>query len=116
MEQKLGRKLLPSETVDHFDRDKTNDDLDNLVLKDRAKHIREDVIRVLPVTVYCILCNKELTRKVETVNSGHRKGKAGPFCKSCAGRYSTSVQYGYTQRLSRQPRVEAEYYQLPKTR
>lgn len=37
-EQKIGRKLLPSEVVHHIDGDKTNNDPSNLVVLTRAEH------------------------------------------------------------------------------
>lgn len=38
MQEYLGRKLKPDEVVHHIDRDKTNNNLDNLVVMTRSEH------------------------------------------------------------------------------
>lgn len=38
MEQYIGRKLLPNEVVHHIDKDKTNNDISNLLLLTQSEH------------------------------------------------------------------------------
>lgn len=40
VEDRIGRKLLPDETVHHIDRDRSNNSLDNLALMTRAAHTK----------------------------------------------------------------------------
>lgn len=40
MEDRIGRKLLPDEVVHHIDRDRSNNDLNNLALMTRSAHGR----------------------------------------------------------------------------
>lgn len=44
LEEKLGRKLLPEETVDHIDEDLSNDDLSNLQVLSRAENARKSLL------------------------------------------------------------------------
>ncbi len=116
MEVHLGRKLLPDETVDHIDRDKTNDELSNLAVCSRSAHCRRDSLRVRVAEVPCAYCgilftpsksqrNKQSAEKIKVV--------AGPFCsKKCAGRYGQEVQMG-RKRLGRTA-IKKEYYREEK--
>lgn len=95
IEQHLGRFLLPDETVDHINRDFTDDRLENLQILKRADHAKLDAIRRKPVDAVCAWCNRSFT----ILNGlNHRgRGKAGPFCsRKCSGEYGTSVQNGRT--------------------
>src|SRR5690606_5867052 len=56
MEQHLGRKLKPHETVDHIDRDFTNDDITNLRVVDRSQHAKDDAKRVKYTQVEELTC------------------------------------------------------------
>ena len=44
LEEKLGRKLLPEETVDHIDEDISNDDPSNLQILSRAENSRKSLV------------------------------------------------------------------------
>jgi hypothetical protein len=44
MEKHLGRYLKPTEQVDHIDKDKTNNDISNLELKERGPHQRDHAL------------------------------------------------------------------------
>lgn len=91
-EIELKQKLKPDETVDHHDRDFTNDNLNNLKVKPRNQHTSEDASRVIVENVNCPECLKSFTPNVTQRNS---KAKAGPFCsKICAGKYGAKVQNG----------------------
>lgn len=93
MEVFIGRRLREEETVDHIDRDKTNDARENLRVIPRSQHAREDALYVSCVEGTCAWCQKRFTLSVNQRNS--RAGKAGPFCsRSCSGRYGASIQAG----------------------
>ena len=115
MENYLGRKLAQNETVDHIDRDKTNDRFENLRVITRSKHASDDNRRVKLVEITCIGCGNKALKRPNYLRSNSKQGKAGPFCsKSCAGRYGTEIQNNRRQRLPAQPTVISEYYYLEK--
>ena len=98
MEQHLGRKLGPDETVDHKDDDFTNDSLDNLQILTRVENIKK-AARLRPAEILdfkCSICNINFTLDAPTYRHNQvNNNRAGPFCsRSCAGKYSTSIQYG----------------------
>ena len=99
-------------TIDHQDRDKTNDDLDNLVVRPRSEHVKLDVTRIKVSPVLCPICGTEFIPS-KAQRSKYHSGRAGPFCsRSCAGRYGKSVQMGGPV-LTREP-IIIEKYQLDK--
>ena len=110
MEQHLGRKLLPDETVDHINRDFTDDRIENLRIVSRSQHGEDDAKRVKPVEVHCIWCNEKFYRIGSQIRHNSDSGHAGPFCKSCAGKYGKQLQMGLIKKLTPQPSVESEYY------
>ena len=120
MEQKLGRALHPvKETVDHIDRDFTNDSLENLRVVPMGKHAREDHVRVRRVQVTCVRCRKKALKRARDLHNNAKKGKAGPFCsRRCAGKYSAEVQNGKRKPLPPQKfmPVEERSYYMPKKR
>ncbi|EKD22603.1 MAG: hypothetical protein ACD_84C00039G0010 [uncultured bacterium] len=93
VEINLKARLEDDETVDHDDRDFTNDDLTNLKVKVRGQHASEDALRVEEVfEVSCLGCgfifvpSKEQTKK-------RSEGKAGPFCsRPCVSRYTAIIR------------------------
>ncbi len=101
MEVKLGRYLLDNETVHHKDKNPLNNEWDNLEVKDRVEHTREDAKKLLPETFICPTCGKSITLKGKKLshykrNFRYRKRKmTGPFCnRSCTGKYGRKVQMG----------------------
>jgi endogenous inhibitor of DNA gyrase (YacG/DUF329 family) len=95
MEEHLGRTLGRDETVDHINRDKTDDRIENLRILSRAQHSSEDHVRVQMVKFTCSWCGGPGEQKARNLQHAARQGKAGPFCgKSCAGKYSKAVQMG----------------------
>lgn len=95
-EIELSERLLPNFTVDHLDRDFTNDDLSNLKVKLLKDHVSEDRKRVRVDDVNCQECFKLFSPTVNQINAS-RNGKfpAGPFCsKICVGKYGQRVQTG----------------------
>jgi len=114
MEKILNRELLKNETVDHIDRDFTNDVLENLRVVDRSQHVKDDVKRVRLYKPRCVWCGRIFERSVSQLNHSSNRGKAGPFCsKKCAGEYGSSVQNNKTERLKVPPKIpieDREYY------
>ena len=112
VEAKIGRQLLPNETIDHDDRDKTNDDLNNLIIRDKSLHAKLDAFRVRTENVNCIWCNKSFppSKNQRNKQSCSESGfPAGPFCsKSCIGKYTADLNKG-GDKLGR-VMVEKEYY------
>lgn len=89
LEQKIGRELLPEETVDHIDEDFTNDDLDNLQILSLAENARKAMLK-RPAEYsshICPECKTPFTKRAYQVKRTIKKGKSGPFCsRSCAGK------------------------------
>ncbi len=111
MEEHLGRKLLPNETVDHLDSNFLNNSLDNLLVIDRAEHSRGDTRRVRLVKLKCCECGKEFERSPRLVRDKAKKKNAGPFCsKTCSGKYSRKRQLGLIDALPAQDHIPSEYY------
>jgi hypothetical protein len=115
MELHLNRYLTKDETVDHIDRDKTNDVIENLQIIDKSTHTKLDIKRVKKIIQTCITCGIELVRSPRDVRGNAKKGKAGPFCRSCSGKYGSNIQKGLADKLPTQPSVKSEYYYLDKT-
>lgn len=96
MEQHLGRKLIDDEEVDHIDTDFTNDDIDNLQVLTKEKHIVKTITErpsVEILTLQCIMCQRTFTRTASQERHNRKQGKRGPFCdRSCSGYYGTIVQ------------------------
>lgn len=99
MEEKLGRQLKDTEEVDHIDRDKTNDSIENLRVVDKSKHREDDSAKLVPVEWTCPMCLvkfvfEDRKREVDAFQK-RKQGKAGPFCsKKCAGKYGAEVRFG----------------------
>ncbi len=109
-EIELERKLKPDETVDHHDRDFTNNDSKNLKVKTRSVHASQDAIRVKVEQVACVQCGVFFT---PSVNQRNNSKSAGPFCsRHCSGLYGTDIQKGMKP-LSR-VEVKKSYYRLDK--
>ena len=109
VEQNIGRQLLPKEEVDHINRDKTDDRLENLKITAKDKHAALDHIKVKTVEIVCALCGNTAQRNARHMHHNAKQGKAGPFCsKSCAGKYSRAVQMGSIGRLPVQDEVPIE--------
>lgn len=94
METCLGRKLEPWEDVHHKDNDFTNNDINNLEVKEFRQHIREHTsIGRMFATYDCPMCGKEFEREENKVKHNRKQGKAGPFCsRRCSGIYSVKQQ------------------------
>jgi HNH endonuclease len=112
MEQHLGRPLNPeTETVQHRDGNKANDDISNLELLPRSEHSAKDTRRVKLEKFICGECGKEFERSPRLVRDKSKKGKSGPWCsRECAGRNSRKVQLGLVEKSPVQPYMESEYW------
>lgn len=113
-EQRLGKELADSDTVDHHDRDVDNNSRRNLKVLTRREHGKLDARRAVPIDMKCVWCRKRVHALRRGVNRLSRQGKAGPFCsKSCAGSYGASVQNGGKRYHARRVKLK---YELPSKR
>lgn len=111
MEQHLGRQLNLDETVDHINRDFTDNRIENLRVVDRKTHATDDALRAQSIEITCIWCNKKALKRGNDLRGNEKQGKAGPFCsKSCSGKYGRQVQMGIIEPLGRVPTPETVYY------
>lgn len=114
VEQNTGRVLDPNlETVDHVDRDFTNDALTNLQVLPRPKHAALDAKRRTPTQVTCVWCQSEF---FFVANRGKINGlKAGPFCsRKCSGAYGAAVRNNRTTKFKPMLVPVKNYYKLTK--
>lgn len=112
MEIHLGRYLNEDETVDHIDRNYSNNELTNLRVIARTQHSSEDSIRNENVTVHCAFCGKEFEIIGSKISQRNRldKGNTGYFCsKRCSGLYGKQVQETGI-RLSKKERINPNKY------
>lgn len=84
-----GRRLTSSESVDHIDEDRTNDNIDNLqLLSPRAnaqKHARLKRA-VQMVELRCPACATVFVREHRQTHLGKRQGEYTACSRSCSGR------------------------------
>lgn len=107
-----GERLKPNETIDHRDRNFTNDDPGNLIIKDRSIHCAEDALRVYVEDAFCIICSKTFTPTRNQITK-RAESKPGPFCsKECAGFYNAS--FGKIEKKEERLKIEKYYYQRDK--
>ena len=110
-----GVTITDSETVDHINRDFTDDRLENLQIKERIPHIIEDHLRAKSIIITCVWCGQKAEKSRGDIRGNSKQGKAGPFCsRRCAGTYGAAIQKGWSRFLV-QPTVELEYYRREKT-
>jgi HNH endonuclease len=112
MECQLGRQLDPDkETVDHYDSNFDNNNLDNLRIVERSQHSGDDTRRVKLVKFHCAWCDKEFERSPRLIRDKAKKNKAGPFCsRGCAGKYSRKLQLKLIDKFDSQKAIDSEYY------
>lgn len=107
VESNIEERLLPNETVDHDNRDFTDNSKENLKIRDRSEHSVHDATYVVVGPATCIECGTVFIPSVGQANS--RAGKAGPFCsRKCSGKYGARVQNG-GEVLERQE-IDKTYY------
>ncbi len=106
---------LKDMTVDHLDRDKTNDDINNLRAIPRADHSALDTRRVVLIKLKCSLCNKKFERSPRLIRDKAKKGVRGQFCsRQCAGAYSRKLQLGQIKKFPKQKHIDSTYYRNKK--
>lgn len=104
------RKLSQSETVDHKDRDITNDSPNNLQILPRNIHGKKDAKYRKTIIAECIWCNCEFEMDESRVSTMRTRKMAGPFCsRSCAGKYGSSVQNGKIEKIENYTQYEVNY-------
>lgn len=94
MECHLGRYLTKNETVDHIDRDFTNDNFDNLQILDRKNHVNVDRKWRKSQDFICSVCETKFTlsgQKMNDATRNRKRGNSGPYCgRVCAGKDSSN--------------------------
>lgn len=115
MEQHLGRKLDPVlETIDHINRDFTDNRIENLRIVPLQTNVKDDVIRVKDILCTCVYCGKTFYRKPSYLQHNSKLKKAGPFCsRECVGKYGQEIQCNKRESLPIQngcPIENREYY------
>ena len=113
IEKHLNRYLIGDETVDHIDRDFTNDDISNLRVIDRIQHAKDDALRVTTtVEATCVWCKSYMG--LINHRSRSKNIKSGPFCsRKCSGEYGASVQNG-GNKLDKAVYKKEYYYKIKK--
>lgn len=110
MEMHLGRELSKEETVDHIDRNKLNDVLDNFQILSQSEHTSIDNIKIKLIKVCCAWCHTEFEKSPKHMRMQHRQGCAGPFCSAvCRGKYGAHIRNGGKE-FKIQEFVKSEYY------
>jgi uncharacterized Fe-S center protein len=111
-EIELKQKLKDGETVDHHDRNFTNNSLNNLIVKTLPVHASEDAKRVKVDPVKCAGCEEIFTPSKNQITN-YVSNRAGPFCsKKCSGSYGAKVQNGGV--IIERTEIKKEYYRLEK--
>jgi hypothetical protein len=118
MEQHLGRYLLPNETVDHINRDCTDNRIENLQILDRKHHASLDAKRVDKSTqeFTCPVCKDKFTLEGNTLQDRLNKmirinDYKGPFCsRKCSSKYGRDKQLKKDAKYETQFREKRIYY------
>lgn len=94
-EIELGRELdRNEETVDHKNRNHTDNEAENLQILTRVENAAKSALRREDVKDNCVYCGTEFTLTKSQVRNSSRR-QAGPFCsRKCTGLYGKSIQMG----------------------
>lgn len=91
MEEYIGRTLTKEEVVHHIDGDKSNNNIENLLLLDKKTHtkIHNSEKRSTMVPLVCAYCGKLFYRRVSLVRTKYERGQVYFFCtRRCMGKAS----------------------------
>jgi hypothetical protein len=115
--QHLGRELDPRlETVDHINRIKTDDRIENLRLISLSKHLSEDNPRRIDMWFECPICKIGFSKKRADVRYSAKKGRVGPFCnRKCAAIHRNNVRFKNKPQLPKVAKPPIEQYYLIKS-
>lgn len=92
IEVSMSRRLAINETVDHVNRDFTDDTIANLRVIDRSLHVSLDAMRISVREICCPECASVF---IPSKSQRNDTLSAGPFCsRRCAGKYGSSIQKG----------------------
>ena len=114
MEEHLGRRLDPnSETIDHINSNKEDNDINNLRIVPRAEHSYWDTRRVRLIDLTCDMCGEHFQRSPRLIRVKSKLGKRGYFCsRRCSGRYGRLLSLKQIKKQKKQQHVESEYYKM----
>lgn len=89
VENHINRKLSLDETIDHINKDFSDNNLSNLRIINKKDHSSQDVLRI-KVEFICPICEKHITyfnKRASDVISNKKRGRSGPYCsRKCAGK------------------------------
>lgn len=110
IEQKLGRLLENDETVDHINRDISNNSYDNLQILSRSENAKKSAIKAQDIFHECCWCGKNF--KLTRSQIKNYKRKSGPFCsRKCSGQYGAELQNKRVEKLGK-PDIVLKYKSL----
>lgn len=114
MEEKLNRRLDPNnETIDHWDSDFNNNDINNLRIVPRKEHSTLDTKRVKLVDLNCCECGKDFKRSPRLIRMRNKSNASGYYCsRECAGKHNRKRQLGKADKFPTPEYVDSEYYKL----
>lgn len=113
MEYELAIELDPIlHTVDHIDRDFTNNNRSNLQILSKSENSKKSAKRRKPTKAKCVWCNKEFILSKNQLVKRRTKNLAGPFCsRVCSGKYGKAVQNNKVPLITAKS-IKVEYYKL----
>ena len=89
MEQYLGKKLLPNQTIDHINNNASDNRIENLQILSLSENIKKQK-QLNPAKIYkfiCPCCKNESEKLLRNVKGNKQKGKSGPYCsRKCAAK------------------------------
>jgi hypothetical protein len=108
----LERELdLELETIDHIDKNFSNNAWSNLRTVPKTQHLSEDCIRSNTVTIPCFGCGKPITKKAHVLNWLGSTGRKRIFCsRKCSSGHSRddTTDLGFLQ-------AEEKHFYVDKT-